>query len=128
MNHARAPLNQSEISTVVIVTRRDGGLDQSAWFETISLDESDQFPQQRCAYVCCYEASSNRTFTGLVQLDQQSLQNWRHVEGVQPRITPDEFGMACDLAREGFDGGVLSPYWDPVQQYFAGLVTEAIAN
>lgn len=27
---------------------------------------------------------------------------------------------------EGFDGGVLSPYWDPVQQHFAKLVTESI--
>ena len=103
MNHASAPLNQSEISTAVIVTRRDGGLDQSAWFETISLDESDQFAQQRCAYVCCYEASSNRTFAGLVQLDRESLQNWRHIEGVQARITPDEFEVACDLAREDPD-------------------------
>lgn len=29
---------------------------------------------------------------------------------------------------EGFDGGVLSPYWDPVQQHFARLVTQAIAS
>ena len=28
---------------------------------------------------------------------------------------------------EGFDGGVLSPYWDPVQQYFARLLSNSIA-
>jgi len=27
---------------------------------------------------------------------------------------------------EGFDGGVLSPYWDPVSQHFARLLTESI--
>ncbi len=34
--------------------------------------------------------------------------------------------MQAGRYSEGFDGGVLSPYWDPVQQYFAGLLTAAI--
>ena len=34
--------------------------------------------------------------------------------------------MQAGRYSEGFDGGVLSPYWDPVQQYFARLVYEAI--
>ena len=29
---------------------------------------------------------------------------------------------------EGFDGGVLSPYWDPVLQQFARLLTSSIAE
>ena len=100
MKHANAPLSQSEIANAVTVTRNEGGLDETTWFETISLDESGRYPEQRSAYVCCYEASSNRTFTGVVLLEQESLQNWQHVEDVQPRITPDEFTMACELARE----------------------------
>ena len=28
---------------------------------------------------------------------------------------------------DGFDGGMLSPYWDPVQQYFARLLSNSIA-
>jgi len=103
MKHANAPLNQSEISNAVTVTRNEGGLDQTTWFETISLDESGRYPEQRSAYVCCYEASSNRTFTGVVLLQQQILQNWQHVEAVQPRITADESTMACELAREDKD-------------------------
>jgi choline monooxygenase len=27
---------------------------------------------------------------------------------------------------DGFDGGVLSPYWDPVQQHFARLIYQAM--
>ena len=100
MKHANAPLNQTEITNVVTVTRNMGGLDKTAWFETISLDESGHFPEQRSAYVCCYEPSSNRTFTGIVLFEPESLQNWQHVEGVQPRISPDEFEMACELARK----------------------------
>lgn len=34
--------------------------------------------------------------------------------------------MQIGRASEGFDGGVLSPYWDPVQQYFARLITQTI--
>ena len=34
--------------------------------------------------------------------------------------------MQSGRRSEGFDGGVLSPYWDPVQQHFAKLITESI--
>ncbi len=35
--------------------------------------------------------------------------------------------MQVGRSSDGFDGGVLSPYWDPVQQHFARLVRDAIA-
>ena len=99
MKQLKAPLNEAEIRQAVNVVRRDAGLDPGAWFETISLDESGRFPQRRGAYVCCYEPCSNRTLSGLVQFDSNSLHEWRHIEGVQARIVPDEFEMACELAR-----------------------------
>ncbi len=34
--------------------------------------------------------------------------------------------MQAGRRSDGFDGGVLSPYWDPVQQHFARLVGAAI--
>lgn len=34
--------------------------------------------------------------------------------------------MHAGRASEGFDGGVLSPYWDPAVQHYARLVVEAI--
>ena len=95
------PLTQSEIKLAVAVIKRDAGLDAGAWFETIAPDESQgRQPASRCAYVCCYEPCSNRTFAGIVDLEQKVLDSWDHLEGVQARIVPDEFEMACRLARE----------------------------
>jgi len=34
--------------------------------------------------------------------------------------------MQAGRYSEGFDGGVLSPYWDPVQQHYAKLITASI--
>jgi primary-amine oxidase len=99
MNHLKAPLNETEINLAVDIIKSEGGLDNSAWFETITLDESDSHPGQRAAYVCCYEPVSNRTFAGYVVFETAKLHNWRHIEGVQARILPDEFLMACELAR-----------------------------
>jgi primary-amine oxidase len=100
MNHSKAPLNDSEIRQAVRVVWRDAGLDGSAWFETISLDESQRFDDQRGAYVCCYEPASNRTMSGIVLFASDSLHDWQVVEGAQARIVPDEFAMACELARQ----------------------------
>jgi len=75
-------------------------MDSTAWFETISLDESDRFPGKRSVYVCCYEPAGNRTLSGLVLLESDELHDWQHLEGVQARIVPDEFQMACELARK----------------------------
>lgn len=95
------PLSESEISLATSLVQRDGGLDPGAWFETIAPDESHgRNPESRRAYVCCYEPSSNRTFAGVVDLEHAALVKWDHLEGVQARIVPDEFDMACKLARE----------------------------
>ena len=51
----------------------------------------------------CYEPVSNRTFAGTVDLQGQTLAEWKHIEGAQARITPDEFSMACELARNDSD-------------------------
>jgi len=104
MNQSKAALNDTEIQQAVRVVLRDAGLDSSAWFETISLDESQRFDGQRGAYVCCYEPVSNRTLQGIVLFDSDDLHDWLVVEGAQARIVPDEFQMACELARvdEGF--------------------------
>jgi primary-amine oxidase len=98
MNPLKAPLNESEIRQAAAAVRRDAGLDESAWFETICLDESGRFADQRSAYVCCYEPASNRTFTGILRLGDDSLHDWRHVEGAQARIPVDESEAACTLA------------------------------
>ncbi|MDH3763832.1 MAG: aromatic ring-hydroxylating dioxygenase subunit alpha [Gammaproteobacteria bacterium] len=53
------------------------------------------------------------------------IQNWNDLNhediGVVER-------MQSGRNSEGFDGGVLSPYWDPVLQQFARLLTESVAE
>ena len=54
---------------------------------------------------------------------QHVIKNWNDLNhediGVIERMQAGRYS-------EGFEGGVLSPYWDPVQQHFARLVTHAI--
>ena len=47
MNQSKAPLSESEIRLAVEVIHHYGGLDNDAWFETITLDESVR--SNRCA-------------------------------------------------------------------------------
>ncbi len=111
--HPCDPLSGEEIAAAAAIVRRDGGLDETAWFETIGLDEPDKAevrrftpgtPFARKAFVCCYERSSNRTFDGVVDLRAGRLERWRHVPGVQARIVGDEFleGGRIACADPGF--------------------------
>ena len=53
------------------------------------------------------------------------MQNWTELNhediGVIER-------MQAGRASEGFDGGVLSPYWDPVQRQFARLIMDSMGS
>jgi len=94
------PLNKEEISLAAEVVRKEGGLDKEAWFETIAPDESQgRTVAFRGAYVCCFEPSSNRTFSGVVNLENSELVSWQHQVGMQARIVGDEFEFACNMAR-----------------------------
>ncbi|MEM8645860.1 MAG: primary-amine oxidase [Pseudomonadota bacterium] len=102
--HPLDPLTQEEITVAVLAIKSHGGLDESAWFETISLEEPSKKELAdgtavRRAYVCCYEPSSNRTFNGTVRLRDSALEDWGHVPGVQARIVPDEFTAVDELVR-----------------------------
>jgi primary-amine oxidase len=105
LRHACDPLTADEINISAAAVRAAGGLDASAWFETIALDEEDKDllcsgdPSGRRAYVCCYEPSSNRTFAGRVDLAQGKLISWNHIPGVQARIVMDEFVEGGRLAK-----------------------------
>ena len=106
MNHALDPLTATEIDIAARVTREHSGIDDTAWFETITLDEPRQTilqtpaPSNRCAYVCCYERSSNRTLRGVVDLNAEALLQWDHIEGVQARIPPDEFADGARIIKD----------------------------
>ncbi|MEM7214675.1 MAG: primary-amine oxidase [Pseudomonadota bacterium] len=107
--HPLDPLSADEITQAAKIIKSDSGLDETGWFETITLEEprlplddpdSKLTQNQRKAYVCCYEPSSNRTLNGIVNLDQNRIEKWQHVEGVQARIVPDEFDMGNRLVKQ----------------------------
>ena len=99
-DHPLDPLTAGEIERAAAVVRAQARLDESAWFETITLDEPDKAyvrgfrtgeAPRRKAFVCCYEPSTNRTFDGVVDLAAGRLERWTHVPGAQARIVLDEF-------------------------------------
>ncbi len=100
--HALDPLNEGEIATAATVIKEQSGLDETGWFETITLQEprtKTHGQDGRFAYVCCYEPSSNRTLAGIVDLTGRKLLDWQHVPGVQARIVPDEFARGDEIAK-----------------------------
>ena len=51
------------------------------------------------------------------------IQNWHDLNNEDIGIIER---MQAGRASDGFDGGVLSPYWDPVQQHFARLIYDGM--
>ena len=99
-DHPFDPLSAAEIERAVAIVRATAKLDPSAWFETVTLDEPDKAyvrafrpgeAPRRKAFVCSYEPATNRTFEGVVDLNAERLERWRHVPGAQARIVVDEF-------------------------------------
>ena len=118
--HPLDPLSADEIRLAVSVVKQQAGLDDSAWYETITLAEPDKslFADafaggaaedsacriERKAYVCCYDPSSNRTYQGIVLLDVQvdsasALHSFKHISGVQARIVAEEFAATDKLVK-----------------------------
>ena len=86
-SHPLDPLNEKEIAKAAAIINDQANLDDSAWFETITLEEPDKDALnsfkpgqiiQRRAYVCCYEPANNRTFSGIANIASGSLESWHH--------------------------------------------------
>jgi len=99
-SHPLDPLNEKEITKAAEIINDHANLDDSAWFETITLEEpnKDQLNNfeprriiERRAYVCCYEPVSNRTFSGIANIESGTLESWNHIPGAQARIVSEEF-------------------------------------
>jgi len=107
--HPLEPLSREEIRTAVDLIRAEAGLDEKAWFETITLEEPGKAAladyaahgtvPARCAQICCYEPASNRTFRGVADLESKTLLEWKPIDGVQARIGPDEFAAGDKLVK-----------------------------
>lgn len=106
--HPLDPLSAAEIEATVAIVRADAGLDSSAWFETVTLEEPtrDELSAYargtavaRRAFVACYEPSSGRTLDGVVDLDARRIVRFDPVPGAQARIVLDEFVRADGIAK-----------------------------
>lgn len=106
--HPLDPLSEEEIRLSTRAIRQNAGLDESAWFETITLAEPEKTQLlntetsstvERHAYVCCYEPSTNCTFQGVVQINTGELLSWKHIPGAQARIVAEEFTAADELVK-----------------------------
>jgi primary-amine oxidase len=101
--HPLDPLTKIEISRAAKVIREQSGLDDTAWFETITLDEPMRAERSgeniRRVFVCCYEPSSGRTMRGKVDVVANVLLSWREAEGKQARIVAEEFDEANEWAK-----------------------------
>jgi hypothetical protein len=58
---------------------------------------------------------------------QTSFSSVIQIRRTTPRISVIPDRMQGGRSSDGFDGGVLSPYGDAVQQHFARLIRDAIA-
>ena len=101
-NHPLDPLSAEEIEQAASIVRASGGLDPSAWFETIALDEpsKDDLAQEHCprrAFVACYDPASGHVYDGAVDLVSGKLERWVHRDGAQARVVFDESLWAAEV-------------------------------
>ncbi len=92
-------------------------------------DQVDVFIATPTGSDSCHETIA-LYFVGEGANSEKYLQARRHVIQNWSDLNHEDIGvierMQAGRYSDGFDGGVLSPYWDPVQQYFARLIVNAI--
>jgi primary-amine oxidase len=101
--HPLEPLAPEEVAAASAILKAEKGLGPTARFVFIALHEPPKAAVQagesvpREAFVMLYERSERKTYEAVVSLSDEAVVSWRHVEGVQPPVTFEEF-MACEAA------------------------------
>ncbi len=95
----------------------------------IFADQVDVFVAQPSGATCCHETIA-LYFVGDGALADEYAEARDHVISNWQNLNHEDIGiierMQAGRYSEGFDGGVLSPYWDPVQQHYARLISDSI--
>jgi choline monooxygenase len=73
--------------------------------------------------IALYFIGEGTTHEQYAEARKHVIQNWHDLNNEDIGIIER---MQAGRTSDGFDGGVLSPYWDPVQQYFARLIYDAM--
>jgi primary-amine oxidase len=103
VGHPLEPLSAEEVSAASAILKAGKGLGATARFVFVTLHEPPKAAVQagesvpREAFIVLYERSERATYEAVVSLTDRNVVSFKHVEGVQPQITMEEF-MACEEA------------------------------
>jgi primary-amine oxidase len=99
-DHPLEPLSPEEIRTASALVRESGRLSARIRFIVVTLDEPPKelvlgyWPGatwDRRASVVVLDNADGASYEAVVSLDRREILEWRHVPGVQPSLTLDEF-------------------------------------
>jgi primary-amine oxidase len=108
ISHPLASLTEAEISTAVSVIQKEKTLSEMAAFPLIALQEPDKEevlkftpgkPFARKAFLVIYERSQNKTYEGIVDLKNKTLNTWKEIPSVQPAIVNSEYELATQVVK-----------------------------
>ena len=106
LGHPLDPLTAEEIESAVAILRAERSLNDGIRFETVTLNEPPKdavlaFAEgdaiTREAFLIVFDNGTSETHEAVVSLTAGEVTSWRHIPGVQPRITLDEF-TECEEA------------------------------
>ncbi|MEJ6487260.1 primary-amine oxidase [Nostoc punctiforme UO1] len=108
ISHPLTSLTEVEINTAVSVIQREKTLSEMATFPLIALQEPDKeevlkfTPGKafgRKAFLVIYERSQNKTYEGIVDLKNKTLNSWKEIPSVQPAIINPEYELATKVVK-----------------------------
>jgi primary-amine oxidase len=107
-SHPLDPLTPTEIRRASAAVRAAHDLGTGMMFETISLSEPAKdvvqgfrpgTPFPRVAFVCAFDRTNGQVWEARVDLETDTVIDWRHVPGVRPRILVDDITLVGEVAR-----------------------------
>jgi primary-amine oxidase len=100
--HPLDPLSSGEISAVSALVRAEHDLGPGMRFETIVLHEpaDAEATSARRAFVAAYDTASGDLYEAIVSLTGGVVEGWTPRPGAKPRIAPEEFLLAEQIAKQ----------------------------
>src|SRR5262245_25050568 len=106
--HPLEPLSAAEIRATAAALRRDQALPDTFRFASIELKEPPKAEVKawrpgadvpRRAFAVLWNRADNQTWEGVVDLAGDRVESWRHVPGVTPHFTVDEYHEVDEAMR-----------------------------
>ena len=114
--HPLDPLTAEEIELASRIVRNDEHLHGPVRFISVTLQEppkedvlsfNESTAVGREAFIILLDLTDGKTYESLISLADETVKSWRHIPGVQPSITFEEF-FECERivkADPDFQGG-----------------------